>query len=99
MTSGETTQVVCTNAYTLKTGTLTVEKAVDGKDTNEKFTIVVTLGTGAAGEQNVAAGETVDYRENGVYTFTLADGETASISGLPYTTEYTVEEQYAEPFS
>ena len=97
--SGETTQVVCTNAYTLKTGTLTVEKAVDGKDTDEKFTIVVTLGTGAGGGQNVAAGETVEYRENGVYTFTLADDETASISGLPYTTEYTVEEQHEELFS
>jgi len=84
--------VTCTNVYTLKTGSLTVKKLVEDTESTEAFTIQVKLGNGS-----VAASGT-KYVANGLYTFNLADGDSATITGIPYTTAYAVTEQYTEPF-
>ncbi len=97
VTNEHTTAVVCTNTYAIKTGSLTVAKNVVGTDTSEAFTIVVTLGNGSGEKVTVTEG-TAAYTENGVYTFTLSNGGSADITGIPYATSYTVKEQYTEPF-
>ncbi|WP_130850544.1 SpaA isopeptide-forming pilin-related protein [Intestinimonas timonensis] len=96
--STETVKLTATNAYTRKTGDLTVEKTVTDTTTDEDFTIVVTLGDGT-GEKVTVTGATAEYQANGVYTFTLSHDESATITGVPYATEYTVEETKTEPFS
>ena len=98
MENGVTVSVSCTNAYDLETGDLTVKKTVDGTTTGEDFTIVVKLGDGTGGEVTVS-GATAEYKANGVYTFTLSHNESATITDVPYTTTYTVEETKTEPFS
>lgn len=98
MENGVTVSVFCTNAYNLETGNLTVKKTVDGPTTNKDFTIVVKLGNGT-GEKVTVTGATAEYKANGVYTFTLSHDESATIIGVPYATEYTVEETKTEPFS
>ncbi len=75
-----------------KTGSLTVSKTVsgDGADTAKKFTFTVTLEdksvTGAYGGMTF---------ENGVATFKLAHGQSATATGLPADVDYTVTEDEA----
>ena len=83
---------------------LTVKKSVDYNKTTSKepnaddtFTIVVTLGNGSVTvdlSKNAVEDETNTYKyvENGVYTFTLKDGESAVIDEIPTNTRYTVTE-------
>ena len=99
VTANATAAVVCTNAYTIKTGNLVIGKSVSGIETDEVFEIVVTLGDGSGSAVSVAAGETKAYTANGMYTFALAHDETATITGIPYTTAYTVVENKSDDFS
>ena len=75
-----------------KTGSLTVSKTVsgDGADTTKEFTFTVTLEdksvTGAYGGMTF---------ENGVATFKLAHGQSATATGLPADVDYTVTEDEA----
>ena len=74
----------------------TVESALDA-DKNEEFTFTVTLSdtsiNGKYGE-----GDNAMTFENGVATFTLKDNETATATGLPNGTTYTVVETANESF-
>lgn len=87
-----------TNTYTQNTGSLTVTKSVEKKypvsddiPTGEKFSITVTFGNGSGGPQTGT-----NYVANGVYTFSLANGAKAEITGIPYGTSYTVDETLTE---
>ncbi|MCH5183284.1 MAG: hypothetical protein J1E00_03830, partial [Oscillospiraceae bacterium] len=72
-----------------KTGSLTVSKKVEGvgADLSKKFTFTITLNqtwiNGTFGDMTFA---------NGVATVQLADGESATATGLPTGITYTVEE-------
>ena len=87
-----------TNTYTQNIGSLTVTKTVEKKypvsddiPTGEKFSITVTLGNGSAGAQTVTE-NAATYVANGVYTFSLANSESATITDIPYGTSYAVKE-------
>ena len=78
---------------------LTVEKKVNGGDytyndqtlQDNKFTIQVKLGNGS-GKQISGGADEYPYEVNGVYTFTLADGEKAVITDIDKGTAYEVGE-------
>ena len=76
------------------TGVLKVSKHVQGsaanKDKKYRFTVTVDDAHKAAVEGKTFGGVTFD--GNGSATFELAHGETASITGLPYGSSYTVVE-------
>ena len=74
--------------------TKSVEKKYPVSDdipTGEKFSITVTFGNGSGGPQTGT-----NYVANGVYTFSLANGAKAEITGIPYGTSYTVDETLTE---
>ena len=93
----EPVAVTCTNTYDQTAHDLTVTKSVTGRTTDETFELVVTLGSGT--ENGAVTGHTAAYTANGVYTFALADGETATIENVPYGVSYTVEETRTDDFS
>ncbi len=72
-------------------GSLTVKKIVDGNagDTSKefKFTVILTNGSSITGQYGGM------YFDNGVATFTLKNGLSATAIGLPTGTTYTVTEE------
>ena len=85
---------------TRDTGDLTVKKTVSstvGSDTDKDFTFTVTL-TGLSSEASNKKYGDMQFA-NGVATFTLKDGETATATGLPAGVQYTVEETDAANFT
>ncbi len=95
---GETASVTVTNDYTIHTHDLSIEKIVAKTDTSvdapeEDFTFTVKLGSGSVTVPDEQyTGSSAPYVENGSYTFTLSDEETAVITGVPYGVSYEVEE-------
>ena len=89
--------VTCTN--TRDTGSLTVSKSVSGKggDKDKDFTFTVALYDAddkpVSGEFKSATGDTITFDEDGQYTFTLKDGESITIEGIPTGFHYSVEEE------
>ena len=74
---------------TLKTGDLTVSKTVASGDASTTFNVKVTLTKSGASLTGTFGDVTFN---NGVGTFTITDGQTKTISGLPEGTAYEVEE-------
>ena len=89
-----------------KTGSLTVQKLVDGADEEnkgEEFTFTLNLEDGAeTALANVYPYESSDGGYGSIGdgdTFTLKAGESITVSGLPYGTTYTIEESEAEGYT
>ena len=85
---------------TRRLGDLEVTKTVVSSNSNDKtrdFNFTVTLGdTTIGGAAGKAFGDMTF--KNGVATFTLQDGQTATATGLPVGVTYTVEEETADGF-
>ena len=91
--------VVITNTSTAAYGSLTVTKTVEGlENSTQKFDFTVTL-TGA--HITNPGTQVIDgiVFTNGVATFSLADGESKTISNIPAGTTYTVTEAENENFT
>ena len=87
----------------IKTGTLTVEKQVDGEaDQNEEFTFKLNLedenGNKLTNVYPCDYPHSVGSIGDGD-TFTLKAGESITVSGLPYGTTYTIKESEAEGYT
>ena len=95
---GETASVIVTNDYTIHTHDLSIGKIVAKTDTSvdapeEDFTFTVKLDSGSVTVPDEKyTGNSASYMENGSYTFTLDNGGTAVITGVPYDVSYEVEE-------
>ncbi|MBR3316431.1 MAG: hypothetical protein IKG21_01235, partial [Atopobiaceae bacterium] len=95
-----TTASTAAFANTRKTGGLSVSKTVSSstaRDHSKKFRFTVTLSdTSIGGDEGKAYGDMTFKR--GVATFELADGETATATGLPTGVGYSVVEKAADGF-
>ena len=86
VTEKELSALAFTNYY--KTGSLKVEKKVEGtSDTSKSFTFEVQLSPVVSGTYG-----DMKFDENGVATVTLKAGESKTATGLPEGTQYTVSE-------
>ncbi len=88
-----------------KTGSLTVSKRVagEGASTSQDFNFKVTLTEAADGTYTTKKGETTGTvtvtSGTGTAEFTLKNGESFTISDLPLTTKYKVEETAVEHYT
>ena len=96
VTAGYTTNVTCTNTYVPLTGTLTITKIVSAAEgvtpPEASFTFNVTLDdiTDYSGITYTIGDSTTPSNFNG--SITLTAGQTATITGIPANTTYTVTE-------
>lgn len=83
-------EVTAENQYTIKTdGKLTITKTVTGTGAprDAQFAFTVKLGSSSTDH-----GSETTYQGDGIYTFTLSNGESATITGIPRGTDYKVTE-------
>ncbi|MCD8077044.1 MAG: DUF5979 domain-containing protein [Lachnospiraceae bacterium] len=86
----------------LDAGSLTISKTVEGGDTDKDFTFTVLISTDDVAEATglTLTGTYGDVElEDGVGTFTLSDGESVTISGLPLGAAYSVTETSAKGYT
>ncbi len=87
--------VIFTNRKAGAYGDLEITKTVEGlDDSNQKFEITVTLSDGDGTKIDEAGSTIIDgiAFTNGAATFSLADGEKATIHNIPLNVAYTVSE-------
>ena len=78
---------------TRKTGSLTVSKTVVDGDVGDTFNFIVTLGETVVDKDNYVVPSSVHLGPFGkVFTFSLANGGSQTLTGLPAGATYTVEE-------
>ena len=78
---------------TRKTGSLTVSKTVVDGDAGDTFNFIVTLGETVVGKDSYVTPAGVHLGPYGkVFTFSLANGDNQTLTGLPAGATYTVEE-------
>ncbi len=85
---------------TTEVGSLQVSKAVKGsaEDKAKSFTFTVTLSLNGVPYVGTVGTEGVIFDAEGKTTFTLKDGETKLIEGIPAGLQYTVTEEKADGF-
>ena len=100
VTGDAATGYVVTNTYSPKLGGLTISKQVKGSgaDKDEAFTFTLTL-TGMTGEVAYTGAANGTFNAAEALTFTLAHGQSITVTGILAGTQYTVVETAHEDYS